>query len=286
MALEVMLSHRDGYCLARNNFRVGCDSAASRIVFIPHGMDVLFGSSPPIIEPSMSGLVARVMLETPPGREQYRQRFEFLFTNVFVLEGLNHRIDALSDRLRPVLPAAEARAFNKTVAELKMRIATRRDDLRRRLALPELPPLQFHNGVATLSGWRSVDEPAGGAIRQVHVKDGKTELYIRAGPRTAASWRTTVRLTPGRYRFEGAVRAAQIEPLAFGKAQGAALQVGQQTTLTRGTAAPANSRGETLHVEFEVQILEDVELGCGLRARRGEVWFDTSSLRLICLSQR
>jgi spore coat protein CotH len=65
MALEVMLAHRDGYCLARNNFRVYDDPADGKIVFLPHGMDQLFGSAPPVIEPSMNGLVARALMENP-----------------------------------------------------------------------------------------------------------------------------------------------------------------------------------------------------------------------------
>ena len=43
--------HRDGYCLARNNFRVYHDVDSGRFVFFPHGMDVLFGNPRAAIEP-------------------------------------------------------------------------------------------------------------------------------------------------------------------------------------------------------------------------------------------
>ena len=43
MVVEVMICHRDGYCLARNNFRIYGDPETKRMVFFPHGMDQLFG---------------------------------------------------------------------------------------------------------------------------------------------------------------------------------------------------------------------------------------------------
>jgi hypothetical protein len=280
MALEVMLAHRDGYCLARNNFRVCHAPATGRTVFLPHGMDQLFGSSPALIEPRMNGLIARAVLETPEGREAYRRRFGFLLTNVFDPPALHRRIDAVSPALRKALPAGQARALKQAVEELKVRIAERRAHVQRQFAQPELQPLQFQGGVATLSGWRPFDQPAGGAMQQVRSGDGRTELHIRAGRRTAASWRTTVRLAPGRYRFEGTVRTEGIEPMDFGKLHGAALRVWQPMH-ARSEPAPATSPGTLLRVEFDVPTNGDVELACELRARAGAAWFDAASLRLV-----
>src|SRR5439155_403236 len=45
MAMEVMTGHRDGYCLARNNFRIYHDLDTDKIIFLPHGMDQLFGKA-------------------------------------------------------------------------------------------------------------------------------------------------------------------------------------------------------------------------------------------------
>ena len=70
MALEVMLAHRDGYCLARNNFRLYQDIGSGRMVFLPHGMDQLFGVGELPWEPHMAGLVARAILEIPAGKQQ------------------------------------------------------------------------------------------------------------------------------------------------------------------------------------------------------------------------
>ena len=83
MAMEVMVGHRDGYCLARNNYRVYYDVDSDKIVFFPHGMDQLFGNPNATWLPHMAGLVAKAVMETPEGRRQYRERFCALFTNVF-----------------------------------------------------------------------------------------------------------------------------------------------------------------------------------------------------------
>src|SRR5207244_1709630 len=83
MAIEIMACHRDGYCLARNNFRIYQDRDSGKIVFFPHGMDQLFGKADASIQPHMHGLIARALLETPEGRQGYRQRVALLLTNVF-----------------------------------------------------------------------------------------------------------------------------------------------------------------------------------------------------------
>src|SRR5262249_38297273 len=42
-ALEVLFQHWDGYCMGPNNFRLFHDTDRDKLVFIPHGMDQLFG---------------------------------------------------------------------------------------------------------------------------------------------------------------------------------------------------------------------------------------------------
>jgi hypothetical protein len=122
-------------------------------------------------------------------------------------------------------------------------------------------------------------------MRELQEAGDKTELYVRAGPQTAASWRTTVRLSPGRYQFMGTVRAAGVQPLPFGKRHGVTLHVWRPHP--KGSEpASFNTTGQTLQVEFELTSEQEAELRCELRARAGEAWFDLSSLRLIRISPR
>ncbi len=285
MAMEVMAGHRDGYCLARNNFRIYHDLDTDRMLFFPHGMDQLFGRADAAMQPQMSGLIARAVIETPQGRQQYRQRFAFLLTNVFDVPALPRRADVVASQLRQVLSKKEGRALDNEVATVKERMVMRRRDLEKQLNEPELQLLTFENGSARLeTRWEAVDEPAKGKMDRAKTPDGKMALRIQAGPVTSATWRTKVLLGKGRYRFEGAVCTVAVEPLSFGRGKGAALRLigipgGQAESLV------GNRDWRALQVEFKVEAQQAVVLACELRARAGEAWFDLDSLRLQRLSE-
>jgi hypothetical protein len=280
MAMEVMTGHRDGYCLARNNFRIYQDPETEKWVFFPHGMDQLFGKADAPVQPQMNGLVARALLETPEGRKNYRKRFELLFTNVFDLATMNEQADRMLRQVQPSLAAEEARVLREAVASAKSRIAQRHAQLEKQLGEPPMTQIQFEQGIARLFSWKMADQPVGGLMQQTTAPDGKPALSIRAGPMTSASWRTKVLLRAGHYRFEGNVRTAGVAPLGFGKSQGADLRV---LGANRGEAAGLTGEQEwkALHVDFDVTSPEqEIELLCELRASAGEAWFALNSLKL------
>jgi hypothetical protein len=203
-------------------------------------------------------------------------------TNSFDVPALDAMAEGVLLRLRPVLAAKEARAVEEGVAAVKDRIARRRLDLERQLMEPEPKSLQFEQGVARLTGWQPTDPPDGGSMERTSAPDGKAILRIRAGPMTSASWRAQVRLGKGRYRFEGLVRTKAVEPLNFGKNQGASLRV---LSLPEASAhLMGDQNWNLLRLEFEVIPLEQqIDLLCDLRAGKGEAWFDLDSLRLLRL---
>ena len=281
MAMEILLGHRDGYCLARNNFRVYQDVDSSRVVFLPHGMDQLFGNPRAVVDPRMNGLAARSLMEIPEGRRAYRKRCALLLTNVFRLEEIEQTIDAALLRLQPALNQNSARALQSEGAALKRRIASRRAELEKQLAIPPLELLRFEEGAAKLGGWQPFDLPAGGSMAETSTSDGKRALMIRAGPVTSASWRTKVLLPRGEYRFEASVRTASVEPLSFGKNHGAMLRV-TQVPAARPPPLVGTQSWRTLQVLFEITEREqELELLCDLRGQAGTAWFDLESLRLV-----
>jgi len=247
MALEVMLGHRDGYCLARNNFLVYHDVDSNRLIFFPHGMDVLFGNPRAAIQPMMNGVVAKAIMETPEGRRAYRNRCATLFTNIFDVKKMMARIDATALALHPVLSRDEAASLDREVADLKQRITARSAELKKQLSEPPLELLRFTDGLAKLSSWQAVDAPDGGSMAQARGPDGKRSLVIRAGPVTSATWRSKVLLPPGQYRFEGSVKTASVSPLRFGKNQGATLRVSGLPTVR-----PAGLLGDQPWKDFQV----------------------------------
>lgn len=280
VALEIMLGHRDGYSLARNNFRVYHDLDHDRMVFFPHGMDQLFGNPNAPVNPMMNGLLARAILETPEGRAQYHRCCEALLTNVFQTAVIHRQIAQKLNHLRPSLNDEERKTVTDAAASLQSGIGARRQRLVEQLAIPPLPPIRFEKGVASLSQllWKPVDRPEGGGLERT-MQTGRPALGIHAGPVTAASWRGRALLPRGHYRFEALVRTASVQPLPFGRNQGAILRIsgsGRSRAPLTGT-----QDWKHLHADFAIAASEqEIELICELRASRGDVWFALDSLQL------
>jgi spore coat protein CotH len=134
MAMEILSGHRDGYCLARNNYRVYCDPTSNRSVFLADGMDQLFGRADFPVEPHMAGVVAKAVLETQEGRREYRKRLALLFTNCFKVEALTNRLQTWTDAIASNLTRAEARTLRREVDDLCERIRQRVLYVRHQLA--------------------------------------------------------------------------------------------------------------------------------------------------------
>jgi hypothetical protein len=283
LALEIMTCHWDGYGMNRNNYRLFHDLETDRMVFIPHGLDQMFGvrrmpvDSP--IEPPMQGLVAQAVLMTPPGRRLLLERIASLRTNVLLEAKLTNRVHELSRRIRPTLAAynpAWAADHDGEVASLCQRIVERARSISEQLASP-IEPIEFDRaGIARPSGWSQyVPE------RYRHVllldrseTDGRRLLHIAATQGGGgASWRTRAILEAGRYRFEGQVRILGIRGggvrlFASGAQTGLPQLVEEEWSLFRVNL--------TVH-----EPIKEVELICELRAASGQAWFDEESLQLV-----
>jgi spore coat protein H len=285
MALEIMTCHWDGYGMNRNNYRVFHDLETDRMVFMPHGMDQMFGvfrSSPTSpIEPPMQGLVARAVATTPEGQRLYFARIATLRTNVFIEEKLTNRVYELSRRIRPTLAAYDpnlASEHDAHVAYLCQRIVERARYISEQLTPPAQEPIQFNaSGVARLSGWTPrIPSRQPGQLRFEKVdREGKKLLQITARPGVgAASWRARAVLEAGRYRFAGKARTSGV-----GTSGGVCLR----TAASRDVRLEASDDDwSLLHFEFTVERPQaEVELICELRATQGEAWFEEDSLRLV-----
>jgi spore coat protein CotH len=279
MALEVMLCHRDGYCMARNNFRVYHDLDTGKIVFFPHGMDQLLGKAELPWMPQMAGLVARSIIETTQGKERYKERFASLFKKMFQVSLLTNRVDQIATELRPFLSSREFRNLRAEATAVQERIIERQRQLTWQLSQPERQLLGFSNGIARLDGWIKIAEPVGGKMDQTKCADGTPALHIVAAANTCASWRANVLLNPGRYQFVGRAKVLGVKPLPFGVHQGAGLRVGGSTR--EGAGLIGNLPWQLLEAEFQVEKpTSEIECVCELRASAGEAWFDMESLQI------
>jgi hypothetical protein len=283
MALEILSNHRDGYCLAANNYRIYQDPDSARFIFLPHGMDQLFGRADLALEPHVSGPVAQGLLAIPEFRRLYWERAGLLFTNVLrpALPGLT-REHPLTLQPSNGLSPDQIRSIRAAVAALQTQIAERLKFVARQLEQPpEKKLVRFTNNRASLDeGWKPVDTPAGGGMSRGTGPSGRLCLHIQAGPATSASWRTTRWLEPGRYRFGGEVFTQATRPLPNGRNNGARLRISgirsQGTTSLDGDAPWTQ-----LEAEFDVPAPgAEAEFVCELRASQGEAWFELSSLHL------
>jgi spore coat protein H len=280
LAMEVMTCHWDGYALNRNNYRLFHDLETDRMVFMPHGMDQMFGTfrSTPnsSIQPSMQGLVARALTTTPEGHRLYLERIASLRTNIFIEEKLTNRVYELSRRIRPTLAAYDlARDHDAHVEYLCQRIVERARSISAQLATPK-EPLPFDaTGVAPLSGWRIASQQQGSLRFEKAERDGKKVLKVSASQGGGTgSWRTRVLLPAGRYRFEGNARTSDV-----GTTGGICLR----NSGFRDARLKASDDNWSL-LQFNLTVEEpqdEVELICELRAAQGEAWFEEESLRLV-----
>ncbi|MEO8426321.1 MAG: CotH kinase family protein [Verrucomicrobiota bacterium] len=284
LAMEVMTCHWDGYAMNHNNYRLFHDVVADRMVFMPHGMDQMFGmfrSTPgSSIQPSMQGLVARAVTTTPEGHRLYLERIATLRTNIFLEEKLTNRVYELSRRIRPTLAAYDpdlARDHDIQVAFLCQRIVERARSISEQLGAPK-EPIQFDaSGVAPLSGWTlRINSQQQGSLRfEKAERDGRKLLKVSASQGgDTGSWRTRVLLPAGRYRFEGNARTSDVGP-----GGGVCLRnSGFHDAQVKATDDNWSLLQFNLTVE---QPLAEVELICELRAAQGEAWFEEESLRLV-----
>jgi spore coat protein CotH len=289
MALELMCSHWDGYCNARNNYRVYFDPTAKRWHFFPHGMDQMFGDPNADILGTPGALVSQAVLSNPQWRGQYRDRIAELLAMFSPPDRLLKRIDGAHARIRPVLAAMDqqqAREHDEQVKQLKERIIERAGSLERQNSSPEPRPLRFDDrGVATVAGWKPRLETDDAKLDEI-AKPGESAIYsIACGPggRCVASWRAKVLLPAGKYKFAGKVRTAGVAPSDDPAGSGAGLRIsgGKRTNKLSG-----DSNWQKLEHELEVTgALVEVELVAELRATKGQAWFDAKSLVLVRLEK-
>src|ERR1041385_456748 len=286
VAMEILLAHWDGYTMNKNNYRVFHDKSSDRLVFLPHGMDQMFGvfrSTPATtITPHMKGMVARSIVEVPEGRRRYLERMAQLLTNVFKVQSLTNRVQFLAAQLGPARannPAALL-FFSFAGERLVPRRAQRAASVGQQLQEAGKPLPFDASGQAKLPEWRpqrdsgspSFNSSGGG-------RNTARLLEIRAaGARAYGAWRTTVLLDEGDYQLVGRV---QTEGLAIGPdvtRGGVTLRMSGERESQMVESAESWT---ALTYDFSMPALADVELLCEFRGSNGRARFDADSLKLI-----
>lgn len=155
MALERMVCHWDGYTVGMNNYRLYFDPESDRAVFLPHGMDQIFGDVGMSLFEFSDTLVATQILGNDDWRAQYRARVRELLPIFNPPDALIDKVDAAAQRLLPSLQrlGEEAvEAHRNLVEELKQRIRDRAANLVEQLEQDPPSPLTIEESQA-LPDW-------------------------------------------------------------------------------------------------------------------------------------
>ena len=279
-ATEAFIVHWDGYAIGCNNYRVFRDTSRDKMIFMPHGMDQLFGISRPItmsITPPFKGMVAKALFSVPEARRRYWDRIANLSTNELRVAALHARVDRLAVRLRPALDESQRFRFEQLVAGLKDRINRRAANVAQQLSNPPRPQPFPQDGMR-LASWTfkpNTTQPATGTRRTMA---GRAILGVTGtGPGSSGAWRATVLLDRGRYELTGDARTQGITADLPGT-NGVILRISGERS-TEGIAI--TDEWKRLSYEFDVNGVEDVELICEFRGPQGSGFFDTGTLRLV-----
>jgi hypothetical protein len=284
-ALEVFLVHWDGYCTGGpNNYRVFHDVAHDKLVFMPHGMDQLFGVSSSTdfnIMPNFNGLVAKGLFSIPEERQRYRERMAALVANECSVESLHRKVDHLASQLRLALAkdATLQMDIDASIRNLKSRIAARVASVTRQLKEAEQPLAFEQNGNVSLTNWRfkaPSDHPAS-AARASEKQHTLLQVMGRDidGTPSSGAWRTLVLLEQGHYEFSGMARATGLNHSTTNT--GVILRASGERSIA---GLSTNESWTLLRYEFDVFGREDKEIICEFRGAQGMGSFDLNTLKL------
>lgn len=286
MAMERICGHWDGYSLNQNNYRIYFPPKG-RSVFLPHGMDQLFGDpGAGLYDPSRS-LVAEAVMQSDASRGAYQERLRQLVSRIDPIEVWSQKIDRMQSRLQGVLRSMDeelASVHEERVAELKERLGQRLEALPR--LIEEVPtPIDWsavegeQKGTMALADWFPVVESEQVQC-EVQDRDGvECFAIVHEGLGDAvASWRTQTLLRRGVYRWTARIQMESVLPMPDDPVGGVALR-------SVPLARPERWHGDHdwMEVAMEVEVTEDqrwVEWILEMRARHGSLWIDRDSIRL------
>ena len=289
-AMEMLTSHWDGYCRARNNYRIYFNPTNGKAVFLPHGMDQMFGDPNfPLFD--IAGIVGSAVTQVPEFRQRFRKRVDELWP-LLAPEKLNPVIDGVGKRLKPVLEAMNKDHARGVLAEMqgvKERIKQRHLSVQKIMKsyVEPLVPKFDRKGELVVTGWTEVKETEDAVHAKQDLPGDKKALVLKVGPgrQCIASWRREITLSPGKYEFQSLVKTTGVvgKSDANQKAGGAGIRISGGT---RANSLSGTADWALLKHPFEVtQDGQPVILVAELRATAGTVMFDTASMKLVRLKQ-
>ncbi len=279
-AMEAILCHWDGYSSNRNNYRLYRDPDSGKFSFFLHGMDQTFNDPNFLLMRDFGASVSSAFMRCPEGLKLYKAKLESIYANVLKPTDWGARVTEVGAKVREALEQKNpqwAKDYNGQIASARDRITQRIAAVGKQLG--DIPkPFEFDaNGVAKIpKDWHS-----DGAAAQIEERndEGKPCFYIRAEGAATASWRRSLAIEPGKYRFEAKLRTKGVIATQSASGDGAGLRTSGGTR--SGINAVSGDTGwQTVAFPFEAPV-GGVVLVVELRATKGEMWCEKGSVQIV-----
>ncbi len=277
LAMEIFLSHWDGYNFNRNNYRIYFDPKSGRANFFIHGIDQIYGDPnwPVVRDPG--SLVGQVVWGNPEWKGQYPAIAKEIYEKALKPVDWEARITSQGAKVKEALTRANpqwGKDYEGQINGARARVNARLVSIGKQFG--DMPkPIEWVNNAFKL-GPKQWNAQGGGALDEQNV-DGKHCLHIRADNAAAASWRRNIALAPGRYRFEAMVKCAGVEG-GDASGDGAGLRISGGT---RKGVNGLTGNAAWQKIAFEFDGGGEAILVAEVRAPKGEAWFQTESLQIV-----
>ncbi len=280
-ALQILTDDWDGYVRNRNNYRLYHDAISDRFYFLPHGMDQMFEQPQGSLRPPFQGLAAQAVFASDAMREQLYRQVSRLTESVFTAGVMTNVLWEAENRLQAAMAGSrksDREFLLRAAKDLEGRILVRLDTVHRRNTTPSTAVRLTADQKFTLGGWKPRSESPTAKLEERTGEGGRRELHIHAGDGvTIASWRTSLDLTQGPYRFQGRARTRDVRAIGDGVGTGAGLRISRET---RWNQLSGTTDWREISFDFELEGTREVEFVLELRAEAGDVAFDAESLRI------
>ncbi len=282
MALEIMTCHWDGYVRNRNNYRVYFDPASKQAFFFPHGMDQMFGDTNASLQDRGGSLVSQTVMQNGEWYTAYRLKQRELQA-LFEPDRTHRIVNEAEYRLRAELQKIHpdrAREMSDRAREMRERLTARYNSIRDQIRAEPFPVTFNPQGEAVITDWVEKIDSGGAKLQRQIVAGQPTVLSIEApqGQTIVASWRAGLLLPQGKYKLVVRAKGLDIQPTESPSGKGAGIRLGGGMRMNQliGT-----TDWTVLEHPFDVDTLKKVDAVIELRATKGQVLFDESSLKVV-----
>jgi hypothetical protein len=279
-AVEAITCHWDGYNFNRNNYRVYFDVDTGKAQFWIHGTDQTFGDPNFPIYRDSGSMVGNAVMSNPVWKQAYHDRVRKIYETILKPYDWPAHVVDVGEKFKAGIAVHDAKLaanYENQIREARDRVANRIAGIARQLGDVPNAPKFGQNGVLKLTAENWGEQGVAAAIDQIGI-DGKKCFHIRADGASTGSWRRSLPLPPGKYRFVSKMRTVGVIASQTQSGEGAGIRISGGTRTSPDSAA-GDTPWKDVSYDFEAPG-GDVILVAELRATKGEVWFDRDSFRL------